>query len=82
MFFALIHAIIDSWNAEQFRSRNLLNRLRNFARDGTIMCGIDTGAFVLAQAGLLNGCRAVVHYEHMAAFGELFPSIKTKLSCL
>lgn len=61
-----------SWAPERFRNRNLQTRLQHLSRHGTIMCGIDTGAFVLAYAGLLNGYRAAVHYEHIAAFRELF----------
>lgn len=62
-----------SWNPERFQGRKLQNALRRFARGGVVLCGIDTGAFVLAYAGLMAGYRAAVHYEHIAAFRELFP---------
>ena len=62
-----------SWAPERFRGRPLQNGLRRFAKHGSVMCGLDTGAFVLAYAGLLDGHRAAVHYEHIAAFRELFP---------
>ncbi|WP_282605412.1 GlxA family transcriptional regulator [Pelagibius sp. Alg239-R121] len=62
-----------SWNPEQFRTQPLQGWLRRLSRQGVVMCAIDTGAFVLAQAGLLSGYRAAVHYEHIAAFRELFP---------
>ena len=65
-----------SWTPERFRAAGLQNRLRRMARNGVIMCGIDTGAFVLAHAGLLTGYKAAVHYEHIAAFRELFPDIE------
>lgn len=39
------------------------------------MGGIDTGAFILAFAGLLDGRRVAVHYEHIGAFKELFPEV-------
>ncbi|MEY8839128.1 GlxA family transcriptional regulator, partial [Cribrihabitans sp. XS_ASV171] len=32
-----------------------------------------TGGFLMAQAGLLSGLRATVHYEHIDAFRELYP---------
>ncbi len=64
-----------SWGNEQFRQPKLLNWLREMAAKGTTMCGLDTGAFPLAFAGLLTGRRAAVHYEHIAAFRELFPEI-------
>ena len=62
-----------SWTPENFQQRALQAKLRKMARTGTIMCGLDTGAFVLAQAGLMKGHRAAMHYEHVAAFRELFP---------
>ena len=62
-----------SWNVERFRSSRILNLLRGAAAKGTTLCGLDTGAFLLAFAGLLNHRRAAVHYEHIAAFRELFP---------
>ena len=62
-----------SWGPERFRQPALQNWLRRLASHGTVMCGLDTGAFVLAYAGLLNGYRAAVHYEHIASYRELFP---------
>lgn len=62
-----------SWHPERFQGRALQNALRRLSRRGVVLCGIDTGAFVLAYAGLMNGYRAAVHYEHIAAFRELFP---------
>ncbi len=65
--------INSSWRPEQFRERELQITLRRLAQSGCVLCGIDTGAFVLAYAGLLDGYRAAVHYEHIASFRELFP---------
>ena len=38
--------------------------------------GIDTGAVVLAEAGLLDGHRATVHWEALEAFKERYPSLQ------
>lgn len=62
-----------SWAPERFRGRALQGWLRRQARKGVVICALDTAAFVLAYAGLLDGYRAAVHYEHIAAFRELFP---------
>ena len=51
--------------------------LRRWARFGATLVGLDTGAFVLAEAGLLAGRRATVHYEHIDAFAEMYPKIET-----
>ena len=68
----------SSWTPEQFQEKGLQAWLRASSRQGAMLGGIDTGAFVLAYAGLLDGHRAVVHYEHLAAFNELFPTLETE----
>lgn len=62
-----------SFSPERFRDGPLFSWLRRCVRQGSTLCGIDTGAMVLAEAGLMKGKRAAVHYDHIAAFRELFP---------
>ncbi|NUP50149.1 MAG: helix-turn-helix domain-containing protein [Catenulispora sp.] len=52
-----------------------LAALRRAAARGARIASICTGAFVLAQAGLLNGRRATTHWLHAAELGERFPSV-------
>ena len=65
--------VSSSWAPEQHGGTALNSALWRWARQGATLGGLDTGAFVLAQAGLLKDRRATVHYEHMDAFGEMFP---------
>jgi AraC family transcriptional regulator, carnitine catabolism transcriptional activator len=51
--------------------------LRRLDRAGATLGGIDTGSFILAEAGLLAGKRATMHWEAAAAFAERYPSIQT-----
>ena len=69
-----------SWTPEKYRSLKLQNWLRRSTNAGTTLVGVDTGAFVLAFAGLLDGYRTTVHYEHIAAFKELFPRTRIEES--
>lgn len=62
-----------SWAPEDHYGPPLDATLRRWARFGATVGGLDTGAFILAAAGLLKGRRATVHYEHMDAFAELYP---------
>ncbi|WP_162501575.1 GlxA family transcriptional regulator, partial [Methylobacterium crusticola] len=49
--------------------------LRAAARRGLTVGGVSGGPFVLARAGLLDGYRATVHWEHAPAFAEAFPRV-------
>ena len=65
--------VSTSWTPEVFLSPPLRRRLRTWSHQGTLLGGLDTGAIVLANAGLLNNKSATVHYEHIDAFIELAP---------
>ena len=70
--FALISS---SWAPEKHSEPALLSILRDWFRKGVKIGGLDTGAFILASAGLLDGRTATVHYEHIDGFQERFPKI-------
>jgi len=48
--------------------------LRKVAGEGGTLGGIDTGAFVLAEAGLLGDARVTLHWEATSAFKERWPA--------
>ena len=49
--------------------------LRRLARAQVRIAGVSGGPFLLARAGLLEGHRATIHWEHQAAFLEAFPAL-------
>lgn len=53
---------------------------RRLAVSGTTLGALDTGAWLLAQAGLLDGHRATVHWEWRDAFAEDFPEVDCRAS--
>lgn len=63
--------VSSSWTPEQSYSDVTTSALNRWAREGAIVGGIDTGAFVLANAGLLKNRRATSHYEHIDALMEM-----------
>ncbi len=69
--------ICSSWEHQRHLVPGILNPLRALARRGTVLAAMDTGPFVLARAGLLEGRRVAVHWESAAAFRESFPHIET-----
>ncbi|MCX4802205.1 helix-turn-helix domain-containing protein [Streptomyces sp. NBC_01214] len=54
----------------------VLDALRAAAARGARIASICTGAFVLAQAGLLEGRRATTFWSASAEFGRLFPEVE------
>ncbi|MCV2866046.1 GlxA family transcriptional regulator [Albidovulum sediminicola] len=45
------------------------------ARTADLVIAADTGAWLMAAAGLLDGCRATLHWHLLEEFGEVFPSV-------
>lgn len=50
--------------------------LRRLARFGVVLGALDTGAFLLARAGLLDGRRVTLHWEAAPAFREAHPEVE------
>jgi AraC family carnitine catabolism transcriptional activator len=59
----------------QHLSKKVLNWLRKLARHGGVLGAIDTGAFALAEAGLLKDYQVTVHWESITTFRERYPDI-------
>ena len=51
--------------------------LRAQARGGAAIGGISLGAYIVADAGLLDGRRCALHWENLATFAERYPAIRT-----
>jgi AraC family carnitine catabolism transcriptional activator len=49
--------------------------LQRTEREGATLGGIDTGSFVLAEAGLFDGQRLTLHWEAIEAFRERYPRL-------
>jgi transcriptional regulator GlxA family with amidase domain len=59
----------------QYCSRRALRWLSSQAQHGKMLLSIDSGSFLLAEAGLLNGYRATVHWEVLQLFEERYPEV-------
>ena len=63
-------------NPATFDDASVFAWLRRLARRGVTIGGISGGPYILARAGLLDGHRATLHWEHQPAFSEDFPEIE------
>lgn len=55
--------------------------LHTMASAGVVLGGLGTGAAWLAEAGLLRGHRATVHWPHLAALTERHPEVVWSQQC-
>jgi transcriptional regulator GlxA family with amidase domain len=58
------------------RDPALLEWLRRMAKHTRRVCSICTGAFLLADAGLLSGRRATTHWRFVASFARKHPDVR------
>ncbi|MFF1342083.1 helix-turn-helix domain-containing protein [Streptomyces sp. NPDC058290] len=63
-------------------SPGILSALRAAHRRGARVVSICTGAFVLAQAGLLEGRRATTHWRRAEQFAAAFPRVEVDADVL
>ena len=67
--------LVASTGWTRLAAPDTLARLRSAAR-GLPVCGLDTGAWLLAAAGLLDGRRATIHWEVLDDFAERFSNVE------
>ena len=57
-----------------------LRDLRRLARGYGTLVGLDTGPWLLAAAGLLDGYRATIHRDKFSDFEESFPKVEAQVA--
>jgi len=69
--------IVPSWTDPELPASPLvLEALRAAHARGALVVGLCLGAFVLAQAGLLDGRQAATHWSHAADMARLHPAVQ------
>ena len=69
-----------SYEPERGLTPPMLAAIRKLARGRVPLAAIDTGPFLLAEAGVLDGYRATCHWESLPGFRESYPKVLVEQS--
>ncbi len=67
--------VVAGFNPLATSSDPLKHALKTLHKQQALLGGIDTGCFLLADAGLLDGHRFTLHWEAISAFEERYPAL-------
>ncbi len=70
--------VLASYNHADHASRSLIRRIGSAARTRSHIVGVESGTWLIARAGLLNGRPASVHWEDQDAFAAAFPDVDVR----
>jgi transcriptional regulator GlxA family with amidase domain len=62
--------------AQRGRSRKMMSWLSRMGKEADVVMSVCTGAFKIAQAGLLDGKTATTHHDFYDQFEKQFPNVQ------
>ncbi len=67
--------VVAGGDPAAYENREVFAWLGRMARRGVLLGGVSGGPVILARAGLMQGRRMTVHWEHAAALAEIGPGL-------
>jgi transcriptional regulator GlxA family with amidase domain len=67
--------VVAAFDAERNTSERIKRFVRAASRRGVQIGGLESAAYVLAAAGVLDGYKATTHWEDLEDFAERFPAV-------
>ena len=67
--------VAASYRLEKHMTRDLVRRIGLARRHRPVIGGVESGVFLLAEAGLLNGTAATAHWEDLDEFSAHYPEV-------
>lgn len=67
--------VMPSYGVRGLDTKATERAMRGSAGRYTQVAGLDTGSWLMARAGLLDGRRATIHWDELTAFSEAFPEL-------
>ena len=72
--------VCGGYHPERYCGAALLKALCQFGKRGVRLGALCTGSRILAAAGLLDGYRCAIHWEHADSLREQFPNVQVSSS--
>ena len=70
--------LIAGFNQDRHADRGFVARLKKVARRFGTVAGIESGCWLLARSGLLDGRDATAHWEELEDFSAAFPALNVR----
>lgn len=70
--------IIGGFNLDRYAQKPFIAGLQTAARHFSIVAGIESGCWLLARCGLVNGRTATAHWEELEDFALAFPDVSVR----
>jgi AraC family transcriptional regulator, glycine betaine-responsive activator len=67
--------VVAGGNPVIYENNAIFSWLARMSRFGTRLGGVSAGPAILAKAGLMDGRRMTVHWDHAEALSEIFPHL-------
>ena len=67
--------VLGSWGSEHYDNRALTSWVRKQHRQGSRVCSVELGCYIVARAGLLGQKNATTHWSWLKGFEEKFSEI-------
>lgn len=68
--------VVGGVHTEEIKKTHIIQWLKKQGQSVPIMASVCTGAFLLAQAGLLNHCQATTHWSDIDELRQTYPNIQ------
>lgn len=72
--------VVAGGDPAKFDDRRVFQWLRMMARRGVQIAGVSGGPVILARAGIMEGRRMTVHWEHVQTLAEITPTLLVERS--